>query len=207
MSWTREGGLLRQELRAFVLDSVARLFVWTTTANSSALGKEDAVSTGDDDPNKGQRPVRRLEPFGVRSRPPAKQRSLSLRLGSSTVIYLGVASDGGYGPGDLEDGELAIFSKNVPKALHAKDSGDVALASKDGQVVSVNGTDYALPKWDDYIAAENTFVDTVAAITPIPVVGLPGAIAAITVIVNAAVAFKNARVAAASYKSTKAKNG
>lgn len=203
--WTPGIGALRREMRAYAEALVARMFVWTVTANTSKLGKEDAVATGDDDPKKGQRPVRRLEPFGLRSRPPAKLRSLSLRLGSSTVIYLGVASDGGYGPGDLEDGELALFSKNVPKALHAKDSGDVALASKVGQVVSVNGTDYSLPTWDTFSDDLDSFLATVSGITP-PTTLLQVA-AAIATIITAAADFASAKATAMNYKSTKAKNG
>lgn len=134
-------GALRREFRAMVTWATNSMFVWTATANSTALGKEDAVKTGDDDPTNGdgQRPVRRLEPWGVRGRPVAKQRALSLRLGSSTVIYLGIASDGGYGPTDLIDGETCIYSKNIPQALRATDAGDVVLTSKSGQTVQVNG--------------------------------------------------------------------
>ncbi len=208
MSWTREIGSLRQELREYAESLVARCFVWTFTANTSALGKQDQVETGDDDSNKGQRPVRRVEPFGLRSRVPAKQRSLSLRLGSSTVLYLGVASDGGYGPGDLADGELAIYSKNVPKALHAMDNGDVALASKAGQVVSVNGTDYVLPKWDVFYADFVTWVTTLNTFigTVVPVTGATGGPAYATAIALPTSLIPKMAVPS-NYKSAKAKNG
>ncbi len=203
--WTREVAALRQELRVLVTDAVARMFVWTLTANTSALGKEDQVQTGDDDSNKGQRPVRRVEPFGVRSRPPAKQRSLSLRLGSSTVIYLGIASDGGYGPGDLEDGETAVYSKNVEKALHAMDSGDVALASKAGQVVSINGTDYFMAKWEPFATVLKICTQAIASST---IATDPATTLALANVIRAAfIALNTAMASNSNYKSAKAKNG
>ncbi|MEO9192164.1 MAG: hypothetical protein ABI445_00775 [Polyangia bacterium] len=198
---------LRRELRNYVDAALARMFVWTLTANTSALGNEDHVAQGDNDdnPTPGQRPVRRVEPFGMRSRPPAKQRSLSLRLGSSTVLYLGIASDGGYGPKDLADGEVVLYSKNVPQGVRLMDNGDVALASKAGQVVSVNGTTYAMPKWDDYSTDLDTLIGAVAGM-PVAV-NLFDAITNMNTIRAAFTAFQTAKLAALDYKSTKAKNG
>lgn len=197
MSWMDEIRALRREVPVLIANAITRAFVWTTTANASELGKEDAVRLADDDSDQRQRPARRIEPFGFRSRPPAKQRCLSLRLGSSTVIYLGIASDGGYGPGDLEDGETAIYSKNVEKALHARTAGDVAL----------NGDAFSALKTEDFLSALKTFMDaargSVTGTVPIVVTstGVPTG------------AFKTAADAlwtainADAYKSNKVKHG
>jgi hypothetical protein len=165
---------LRRELRNYVDAALARMFVWTLTANTSALGNEDHVAQGDNDdnPTPGQRPVRRVEPFGMRSRPPAKQRSLSLRLGSSTVLYLGVASDGGYGPKDLADGEVVLYSKNVPQGVRLMDNGDVALTSKAGQVVSANGTTVGALMTTGFMTALGTFLSSCITATTIGTVAV-----------------------------------
>jgi hypothetical protein len=193
VSWTKEISALRRELVAYFDQRLANAFVWTRTANTSALGKEDAVETGDDDSQKGQRPVRRVEPFGLRSRPPAKQRSFSLRLGSSTVIYLGVASDGGYGPGDLEDGELALYSKNVPKALHARDDGKVA----------INGDTFSALETEGFMSAFNTFADDLLALDPLP----PTVAALVAELIALATTLKASLVANNDYKSDLVKHG
>lgn len=189
MNWPSLAAL-RKELRTYVDSKVGQVFVWTRTANSTELGKSDAVETGDDDDKKGQRPVRRIEPWGVRGRPVAKQRQLSIKLGSSVVIYLGVASDGGYGPGDLEDGETAIYSKNIEKGVHLRDDG----------VTAINGDDYHMPKWDNFMSGLSTFLTALktdmTAANAGSLVGNP-----------AIVAFENAIAAATQYKSSKAKNG
>lgn len=186
---------LRRELREYVNMKLAGVFSFTRSANTTALGGEDAIETGDDDENKGQRPVRRIEPWGLRGRPVAKQRTLALKLGSSTVLYLGVASDGGYGPGDLEDGEVALYSKNVERGVHLKDSGDVALESASGQLVTANGDDYAALKTDDFITALKTFVTTLKTVANVNQINV------------AATTFDGTFAPAGDFKSTKFKHG
>lgn len=216
MSWTRELAALRTEVRNAISETAGRLFVWTLTANTTALGTEDQVQLADDVPSsQGQRPVRRLEPFGVRSRPPAKIRSLSLRLGNSTSIYLGVASDGGYGPGDLNDGETAVYNKVAGTEVLLDEDGNVAVsttqgdvsltASGSGKIASVNGTTYAMPQWDSFVAELNARMTSLGA-TPVPTT-LPTAISTIIAMQTIFADFAATLTSASFYKSTKAKNG
>jgi hypothetical protein len=192
---------IRQAIKDGLVAAINQIFVWTRVANTTALGDSDNVTTGDDDPSDGQRPVRRLEPWGLRSRPPAKQRCLSLRLGSSTVIYLGVASDGGYGPKDLNDGEIGLYSKAAPNAFLADQDGNVSLTSKGGKVVNVNtgSAPYKMPLWDNgadgFVTALGTFVSALQ---------LAGTVAQVA---TAAVAFGNALSAAGNFSSSNANNG
>jgi hypothetical protein len=199
MMWADALAKLRRELVKYIDAKVAGVAVWTRTANASKLGQEDAVETGDDDSNRGQRPVRRIEPFGFRSRPVAKQRSLSLRIGSSTVVYLGVASDGGYGPSDLEDGEVVIYSKNIPEGVRLKSSGDVALLSKDGQIVTVNGSNYSLLNTEDFLSGLDTFLEALSSTDLV--------LADAGTYVAPSPSIAAFRAALSSYKSTKAKHG
>lgn len=130
---------LRAALREIVSERLpSLLFGWTLTSKSSAMGGGDAVQTADDDSGKGQRPVRRVEPFGLRSRAPSKLRALWIRLGASNVVFIGVAPSKGYGPTDLEDGEVAVY--NLKKALiRLWKTGKITVDAESGQDVVING--------------------------------------------------------------------
>jgi phage gp45-like len=113
-----------------------RMIGWTLSAKSSAVGDDDEVETGDGDDS--QRPVRRIEPFGVRSRPPSKVRTLQLRLGSSTTLFLGVASTNGYGPTDLDDGDTALYNAHAAEVRCKGD--DVVVNGGTKKVARVDDT-------------------------------------------------------------------
>lgn len=129
MSWHSELREFRKRIMQDLSTLRTSLFGFTMTSRSSALGNEDAVETGDGE--KTQINVQRIEPFGLRYRAPGKVRSLHLKLGSSNVFFIGVASNSAYGPQDLEDGEIALYN--------AFDACNVVL-NKNREVVVNEGT-------------------------------------------------------------------
>ncbi len=147
-----------------IIDEVrAALFGWTLTSNSSAKGNNDQVETADQAPEgsqqKTQRPVKRLEPFGVRSRPPNNLRSFTIRIGTSNVVSVGYSVGGKYGPGDLDVGETALYCVINDVVVKLDKNGKITItAAADqnvditGQIVNVNGSDHPLPKWDTFEA-------------------------------------------------------
>jgi hypothetical protein len=185
MSWAADVARLRGELLSYIDRRIAQIFGWTLTAKASPLGDSDAVECADDDLDpathqKGQRPVTRVEPFGVRSRPPAKLRSLWLRLGASNVVFIGIAPTAAYGPQDLDDGEAAIY--NISKALvRLWKIGKLTIDSDTGaavpQDVIVNGGTLPVARKTDAIKATipaGTVIVAVAAgvgtLNPNPIV-------------------------------------
>lgn len=187
---------LRRELTAYVDKHFGFQFGWTKSAKSSALGDKDAVETADGT-NKA-RPVRRVEPFGHRGRAPGGVRTFWVRLGSSNLVFLGIASSSKHGPDDLEEGEVAIYSDQIEKALHCTKDGDNKIASKTGRTVQINGDSYSLLKTEDFLSALDDFTDAVKQITAdnINFAAYDTAVAA----------FKTA-LAGGTYLSEKAKNG
>jgi len=146
VSWARE----LAALRAWVETELARRFAiqwgWTRTAKTSATGERDTVVTADG--AKGQRPVRRLEAWGFRGRPPQGVRSFWIRMGSSNVVIVGLAPGKAYGPSDLEDGETAVY--NITRALvRLWKSGKLTVDAEDGEDVVVNGGTLPVARKDD----------------------------------------------------------
>jgi hypothetical protein len=190
--WASAVAALRRELRAGLEQIPHRLFGWTLTAKSSEVGDKDELETGDGDGS--QRPVRRVEPFGFRSRAPQRVRAFQVRLGSQTV-FLGVASTTGYGKTDLEGGEVAVYTDQVPNVLFGAHDGHTEVNAKSGQTVNVNGDTYAMPQWDTFATDLFTFLTSV------------GVAVNAAQIAAAATTFKTSMTAASNYKSTRAKNG
>lgn len=112
-----------KRLRDYVENRIANIFGFTLTARSSELGGDDAVQTGDGEDT--QKTVRRIEPWGHRGRAPSKVRSLQLKLGTSNVFFIGVASNAAYGPQDLEDGETALYNTVADCLVHLDKDGNV----------------------------------------------------------------------------------
>jgi phage gp45-like len=196
----KELGAIRRELRAYVDTSINRIFGFYLSANSTPLGDADEVQNSDE-PVKGeksanQRPGRRIEPFGFRSRPPGKVRQLVLKLGSSNAFFIGIASDGGYGPTDLEAGETSIYSVEVPNGVHLTQDGDNVLASKTGRTVQINGSDYSLLKTETFLTDLATALGTIAASN-----------GGGTILTGTTMADFITSIGSGDYNSTKAKNG
>jgi hypothetical protein len=156
MNFSAELADLRKWVENKLTLHTATLFGWTLTAKSSEMGDTDQAETADGE--KGQRPVRRIEPWGHRGRAPSKIRSFWIRLGSSNVLFVGIAPSKGYGPNDLEEGETAIYSAKNPEVVRAKSDGTTAITSSNSKPLTLNGDGHPLPKFDTYEAAEKTFL-------------------------------------------------
>lgn len=171
MSWMSEIAALRREIRDRFEQLPSALFGWTLTAKSSSMGDADQAQTSDT--TESQRPVRRVEPWGHRGRPPGKIRSLWIRLGSSNVLFIGVAPTKGYGPNDLDDGETAVY--NITKALvRLWKSGKITLDS-DNEDVVVNGGTKKVARVDDTLTA-STALGTWAGAVESAISGLGGVV-------------------------------
>jgi hypothetical protein len=158
-----EVAALRAELKMLREQAVAPQ--WTLTSRSSAMGAADEVQTGDDADSDSQRPVSRLEPFGLRYRAPSKLRSFSLRIGSSNVVFLGIQPSKGYGPTDLQDGEVALYCSAAGALVRLDKDGNVIVTPSAGKEIRLGGTAHkvvldsvlgALATALGYIAASNT---------------------------------------------------
>lgn len=198
MSWSQEISQLRRDLSTTIDQRLLSLFGFTLSAKSSEMGDEDEVVTADG--VDAQRPARRIEPWGHRGRSPGKVRTFWLRLGSSNVLFLGVAPSKGYGPDDLEDGETALYCAVGGTEIRLDQDGNVNIVSATGKLVTVNGDDFSLPKWDDFMSGLSTFLGNLKT-------DLTAANAGTLVGNPAIIAFETAIAAASQYKSTKAKNG
>lgn len=136
MMWAKAVADLRKMVIAEVDKRINRIFGFTATASSSSMGNEDAVQLSDNSDD-GQRPVQRIEPWGVRSRPPSKIRGMWLRLGSSNVAFLGILPTKAYGPTDLDEGEVCIYSSGGSTVKLDKD-GNIKVDAAAGKDVVVN---------------------------------------------------------------------
>lgn len=148
MSWSAELAAAKREMKTLLARGLGQIFLWTLTAKSSSLGDNDAVQSGDDgvDPGapaneqKGQRKVIRVQSWGFNGAPPTNLRSLTLRLGSSNLFWIGIGPTQAYGPQDLDVGETAVYA--ISKALiRLWKAGKLSLNSDTGQGadVVVNG--------------------------------------------------------------------
>lgn len=174
---------------------------WTLTAKTSSMGDTDAVQVADGDSQKRQRPVGRLEQWGLRSLPVAKVRSLWLRIGTSNVIFIGILPTKGYGPTDLNPGEVCLYSEQVERGVYLTQDGDNVLAAKSGRTVQVAGDGYKMPLWDSgtggFVVALNAFVTSlVAMVNP-----------NVSEVVAAATALQTAMSGASNFSSENATNG
>ncbi len=184
ITWQAEIAALRRAIVTIIDRRINGLFGWTLTSNASAMGDSDQVQTGDEpvDGKQTQRPVRRIEQFGLRSRPPAKIRSLWLRLGSSNVLFLGIAPTKGYGPTDLADGETAVYSKAVEKGMHLDTDGNNNINAASSKDVVVNGGTKKVARVDDLVIAGTSMAAWISAISAkfnavaAPMVSAPGSI-------------------------------
>jgi phage gp45-like len=140
-SWAAAVGAAETRVRAWVTERLAGMFGFTLTAGTSAIGDGDQLQTSDqtDSDQAKQRPARRIEPWGYRSRPPDKVRALWLRLGSSNVLFLGVASDKAYGDSDLDAGDAELYSTQGGTRVRVNHDGSVVIDAGNSKDVSVNG--------------------------------------------------------------------
>lgn len=129
-------------VRSQILRATGSLVRYAQVSNNTASGDGDAVQGHqvDDDEQAGgyDYPVRRLFPFGLRSRPPAGVDACVVHaFGGSTNGIMLAAESPAYGPGDLEDGEVAIYAKAADAVIKIDKDGKITIDSPNGQNVEV----------------------------------------------------------------------
>jgi len=180
---------------------------------NTADGERDAVQGhADGDPSDQQfdLPVRRVWPFGLRSRPPVGVWAAVVPCGSIANSLMVGAESKKFGPSDLKDGELAIYNKVTGCVIKLDENGKVSISSATGQVAELNGDTFAMVQWDDgttggFVHAFNTFAKVVA--TQPTVVSPVNAIASLNAIITAASTLAATIATASNFSSIKAKNG
>ena len=120
-------------------------------AKSSADGHDDALEgrVADDEPDY-QIPVRRLWPFGMRSRPPAGVEVVVVYPDGSPVSGVEVGAESSkYGPSDLEEGEAAVYCSAGGTIIKLDKDGNITIDAASGKDVIVNGGNAKVARVDD----------------------------------------------------------
>ncbi len=145
--------------------------------------------------------------FGFYSRPKDGARGVVVKADGqgNTAILVGYR-DKQYEM-SLSKGEVGLKNAFDASILLNKD-GDIIQTSKSGRTVQVNGSDYALPKWDDFYTDFAVYLGVLHTVlgTLVPVTGATGtaAYATATALANSLII----KIATpTNYKSSKAKNG
>jgi phage gp45-like len=170
-------------------------------SRSTASGEGDAIR-GYETEGSDEQPYdfagRRVFPFGIRSLPPSGTWGVWIGKGgrSGDGVIVGAESSR-FGPGNLQDGEVAIYNKVNGCVIKLDQNGAVSINAASGQTVNINGTTYSLPQWDTFMTAFAAFLNTLKSVTN----------ATASVVATAATTMDTARTGASGWKSTAAKNG
>lgn len=182
-AWDAALARLRVEFQRKLEQLPSLFFGWTSVASSSSVGDQDQVQTSDEATEDatgarriGQRPTRRLEPWGFRGRPPGKVRSFWVRIGSSNLVTIGIAPGKGYGPTDLDEGESAQYCSKSGTIIRLDKDGKITITAAPGQDVVINGGTAKVGRVGD--AVNGGTVTALAGVTPVnfiytPVGGAP----------------------------------
>jgi len=110
----------------------------STVSRSTALGKDDGATGLPDTEEAYQRSPRRFQHFGFRSRPPKNTATLLLLVGGGQSAAVTAAEyDDTYGPLDLADGEVAIYSKASGASVKIDANGKITVTAAANQAVQV----------------------------------------------------------------------
>jgi len=163
--------------------------------------------------------VRRMFPFGIRSRPPKGTDGLVVFVngGPANGVLL-AAESSRFGPSNLNDGETALYNKVVGCTILLDQSGAITLTDKSGATVKLDGTGniiltpaigktaqvagagHPLPLWDTFLTDLATFIsDILVGTVGGPTKQLPANATSIAAFLT--------KVQAATYNSTVASNG
>jgi phage gp45-like len=128
------------EIRDLVIQSIAWLAHYSKVATSSADGQSDEIE-GRSEPDEPsyQVPVRRMGPFGIRSRPPAGVEAFVIYLGGGATrgVMLG-AESAKYGPSDLAEGEVAIYCIKAGTALKLDKDGAITATGQGASQIQID---------------------------------------------------------------------
>lgn len=111
---------------------------FTTTSKSSDTGHDDAVDGRGNDSDAPSLGVRRLWPFGIRSRPPAGCDAVVIHAnsGATNGVMVGAESKK-YGPGDLKSGETAIYAIKAGCLIKLDEDGGITVTAEPDQSVNI----------------------------------------------------------------------
>jgi phage gp45-like len=201
LEWlTRRVTRLEEQARA----AVQTVVEFTTLARVNTSGADDFANVAGDDRGEKQRPIRRVAPWGLAGRPVVGVLAVLVKAigGPFNGASVGIATDK-YGPQDLDEGETALYSKEIERGVHLTRDGDNKLSSKDGRTVQLNGDDYSLLKTEDVLADLKTFFTAAAGAGAIVISssGVP------TGTFQSSANTVLGKLTSGAYKSEKAKNG
>ncbi len=139
MTWQIAIRDLRSWVESYVQTRLGALVEFTRVAASTATGEKDAVEVGGGD-QRMQRPVRRVEPWGVRGRPPAGVFAAIVKAiaGASNGLLVGISSTR-YGSQALEAGETEIYCSASGTRIFLDKTGTIHIDAASGQDVILNG--------------------------------------------------------------------
>jgi hypothetical protein len=156
--------------------SASSLAHFVALARTSPLGTSDAVM-GDDTDKTAQRPVTRVEPWGLRGRPATdgvRGLVVSALAGAMNGVLVGVSTDTRYGAQNLDVGEMALYSLVNALGVYLDNSGNTKITSatpsggSQGSVV-VNGGTHRVARANDPISLGSCSI-TVATVAGTQVV-------------------------------------
>lgn len=130
------------QLREWVRDQVEQvrttMALFVGIARTSSAGDEDEVKT--DDQSKETTQVRRIEPWGLRWRPPSGVMGAILRAagGVSNGMLIGISTKR-YGPANLAQGEVELYCVATGTSVKLDKDGKITITAASGQDVVVNG--------------------------------------------------------------------
>lgn len=201
---------LKEWAKGFVRERIAAgLVKYGAYTRSTASGEHDKISgyqTEGSDETPYDFEGRRVFPFGLRSRPPSGTWGVWVGRGgeSGDGVIVGAESSR-FGPNDLKDGEVAFYNKVTGTLIKLDENGAISITAAGGQLLTLNGSTYSLPQWDDFATALDAFIDALAGITGVAT--LTQCATALNNIGSAAATLKGLMSAHGDYKSTKTKNG
>jgi hypothetical protein len=165
--------------------SASSLAHFVALARTSPLGTSDAVM-GDDTDKTAQRPVTRVEPWGLRGRPATdgvRGLVVSALAGAMNGVLVGVSTDTRYGAQNLDVGEMALYSLVNALGVYLDNSGNTKITSatpsggSQGDVIVNGGALQVARKTDPITQGTIGFVivtGTGGAITSLQITYTPG---------------------------------
>lgn len=132
---------LREELRNYVDGRLATMVKILPYSRSTASGTGDKLQgypTAGSDEQKYDFEGRRVEPFGLRSVPPAGVMGAWVGVDASGLI-LGAESSR-FGPSGLNDGEVALYNKISGVSILLDKNGAITITDKGGAQIKLDGS-------------------------------------------------------------------
>lgn len=126
------------DIKDFLKNALKSIWSFTYYTGNSADGTKDSVAADKTDNNAPSYSARRMQHFGFRSRPPSGVAAIRLgnwQAASNSVI---IAEDSSrFGPGDLEDGEVAIYNKVTGAVIKIDQNGGLSITAAPNQNIDV----------------------------------------------------------------------